>query len=68
MQATHERRNEVAEDREYQGAPDYAGQKDEGEEVEAHAYKKVDDAEAREATEEPPDVEGHYHGSVEYTD
>jgi len=58
----------VSEDREYTGAPDYAGQQEEGDDVEGHAYKKVDEGDEAYAKEEPPDVEGHYHGSVEYTD
>ena len=59
----------MSEDREYTdspeyhgGEPDYHGQRDEGDDVEAHAAAAAafnEPDETVDATEEPPDVEGH---------
>lgn len=49
----------MAEDREWQDNVDAPAQRDEGDDVEAHAYKKADEGDEAYAKEEPPDVEGH---------
>ena len=60
----------MSEDRDYTNSPDYHGgepdhgQRDEGEDVEAHAAAAAafnEPDETVDATEEPPDVEGHAH-------
>ena len=54
----------MSEDRDYTNYTDHVDNKDEGDDVEAHAAAAAafnDPDEAVDATEEPPDVEGHMH-------
>jgi hypothetical protein len=66
-QATHERSTRMPEDAAYNESAEYNEQRDEGDDVEAHSATHADAPDAM-AQEEPPDVEGHSHGSVEYTE